>query len=260
MAKIKTNINFSNSCILSLTDTTGFKSVSNLDGFVAEDGTYDDFNDYKVSDGYFINLLIYHKYYGDPKLLNPNDLYFHINSIDVKPVYADNFSTNNYTLTKDGVYTFKRVFVITKQFYEDNLDTGRFDDKEVIYYDPDLGAFYEVTEGTPDEITITDVANKFSNKHAGSVAQYKFVSTCYLNKCLYLIQKSIIDANMAACASEFKDLLTKRDLIHMTLQVIKYLKDDGHLDEVQRVIEGLDTCGMICESISKKNNTDCGCN
>lgn len=251
MTKLSIDIKFNSNCILSVKDTTGFNGAN---GFSNITGTPSDEGVYKLSDGYFINAVIYNRYNKDADYVNKDDEFEHILASQVKPNYADNFETKNYKLGSDGVYTFKRIFVISKEYYLANQGTFT---KTVLYYDSDDEKFYEVIDNTPEEITLEDVVKNISGVYTGTFISYTFVSTCNLNRCLYLLQKDKLSNGIAGCKS-YKHS-SEIDYIYMTLNVIKYLKDDGYLTEVQRIIENNDCCNLVCNYISKKTNNDCGC-
>src|SRR5215217_1471132 len=146
MTKLKININFNSNRILSIQDTTGF---GGSEGFFLESSSPTGEGNYKLSNGYFVNLVVYHRYNTNSVIVNPNDLPYYIESADVSTTYANNFSTYNYTLAKDGVYSFKRIFVISKAYYLANINTIT---KEIVYYDPDLNKFInpDLIEGEND--------------------------------------------------------------------------------------------------------------
>ena len=176
MTKLKVSINFNSNCILSVKDTTGFGGA---EGFLTQSSSPTLEGNYKLTDGYFINAVMFHKYNTDIQYTNQTDEMEHILSNDVKPVYADNFVTTNYKLPADGVYTFKRIFVISKEYYNANYPEIT---KAVIYYDSDEDKFFTIEGGEPVEITKAEVVNNVDTSYTGSSITYKFVSTCNLKR------------------------------------------------------------------------------
>lgn len=254
MTKLKIDITFNSSCQLSATDITGFKSGSNTDGFILENATPSAEGDYKISNGYFINAIFYHQYIGSATLLDSNEPYEHITTGNVSPTYSNNFLTKNYTLKKDGVYSFKRVFIISKAFYLANIISIT---KDVIYYDPVEDDFVSVVDGVTTVINKKSAINAISAETTGSIIAYKFISTCYLNKCRYLLESAGLNRGLDYCGDD--QYKAQRDYILMTINVIRYLKEAGHLTEVQKVIELSNCCGLICKEIGDANDNDCGC-
>lgn len=256
MTKLKIDINFNSSCILTVKDTTGYGG----DGFTdltlipleipAEPST----PNYSMTNGYFINAILYHRYNGAPQLINTNEQPLLITN--PAEVYANNFTAKSYTLKKDGVYSFRRLFIISKDYYLANSESIT---TKVFYYDATTTKYFKVDSKVTTEVELYDVVNETNLTTTGAVVSYKFISTCYLNRCLYLLQNKVLNSGYSECNSEADIYRKQRDYILMTLNVIKYLKEDGHLTEVQKTIELSDSCGMICKQIGKQTNNDCGC-
>lgn len=259
MLILNADIEFSNNCILSITDTTGFKS-ENINGFLAT-GSPNQQDEYHITDGYFVNAIFYNKYVGEPLFINKSTSLYEV-TIPVEPVYEDNFNTDYYTLNKDGEYTIKRIFIISKEYYDNMvfINPSFFGSKIVFYYDKIENLFYEIVDDFPVETKLEDIITRYSNSNTGGFMTQRFVSTCLLNKCLYLLQKEILNSNLSFCSDKVPNgLISKRDFVYMLLQVIKYLQESGYNREVQRLIEGTNTCGLVCKDIQVKTNNDCGC-
>ena len=79
MITLNIDVEFNRDCVLTVTDDTGFKTT-NSTGFVPEAGTRSGQNDYKISDGYFLDVIVYHKYNCDWQVVNPNTQKIHIQS------------------------------------------------------------------------------------------------------------------------------------------------------------------------------------
>lgn len=251
MTKLKIDITFNSSCMLAVKDVTGFEE----EGFLPEDAE-PILGSYKLSDGYFLNAVIYNRYNCNSTIVNSGENLTYFKPEDVDPVYTNNFTQDIYHLKKDGVYTFKRLFIISKAYYLANIDSFT---NTVIYFDPEESKFIKV--GSPDNtvLTLKEVVSQININTTGLVTVYKFISTCYLNKCLYLLQSQILEKGLDSCNTGSDTYKKQRDYILMTLNVIDYLKQDGHLTEVQRVIESSNSCGLICKEIGDNSNTDCGC-
>lgn len=255
MSKIKADLNFTSDCVLTIKDTSGFRSDSNPDGFLRPEDVVTTVNDFKLTDGYFVNVILYNKYVGEPYVMNAKESITKI--VDVQTEYQENFTDRTYHLEKDGVYTVKRLFVISKEYYLTNIGSPLFTGKEVIYFDEEDYYYYRVTTNGLEKLTAVQLGLEFSSINVGLLNTYKFVSTCNLNRCNYLLQKKFIETRSECDTSS--SISKERDLIFMTLMVIAYLKDAGQLSEVQKLIESIDVCGLVCRKLSSKEN-DCGCN
>lgn len=89
--------------------------------------------------------------------------------------------------------------------------------------------------------------------------------TCYINECFYRLCKNLLIELPGKCQNKLdllKSSIYNRDLIWMTINVIKYLLELKQFYEAQRVLEDITFCGNICKDVMNKNlkGTGCGCN
>lgn len=256
MTKIKFNVSLTTDCAVTLADVTGFTDT-NTTGFILESAGTIPLDSYKLSSGYFLDIITYNKYNRQPIVVLTGAL-SNTPTAEVLPVYTDNFPAISYALSQDSIYTLHRYFIMSDVFYNSQLSTDRFDGK-IVYYTDGID-IYKVTEGVANKITsaafVLEDQELSTNLHTSNT----FVSTCYTNKCYYtLMQKILLDQDCMDCSKLDNATVKYMDLMYMSLEVIKYLKDLGTISEIQRVIESLDTCGGVCGPIVK-TNSNCGCN
>ncbi len=264
MTKLKQTITLDDSCALTITDTSGFYDAgTNPFGFLPE--TNSDalaLNIYKLSHGYFLNVLLYNRYANTPLISNPSDTSYIIASEDVdNNTYANNFIPSVYSLGKDGSYTINRYFIPSLEFYTANHTNSIYDGKDMFYMDNEI--IYKIIDSTATPITVTAFINSpFSNSDVIYVST-TFISTCLTNACYFKVLSTILDINIGACemTNKLNELVQLRDLIYMTLEVIKYLKDQNNITQVQKLIDALDICGGICATaLYPRTFSNCGCN
>lgn len=257
MTKLKFELTLGDSCDLTIADTTGFVSSANPEGFVLEATSVTPYDSYKISQGYFLNVLQYNKYGVDPIVVSTKEVFENINSEDVDPDYAENFPAQTYKLVQDGVFSISRIFLISEEFYNAEKETSRFDGKTIYYTDgtkvfkinPDT----EVVENSSVKDFLKDV-----DPSIGLISTLKIISTCLTNKCYFNIINELIASGFDVCQGTFSaELIKQRDFIFMVLEAVRYLKDQGSILEVQKILETVDTCGGICKKVSTSN--DCGC-
>lgn len=248
MTNIKFSVDIDNSCLLDILDTTGYQPEI-TDGFRRETATIG--TGYKLSEGYFKNVIQYNKYNVGPVVINTNEPFIQISAIS--DVYANNFTAQTYRLEQDGVYTISRLFVMNEATYLRDKDGPAFLDLLIYYTDGvDL---YKVTAGVPAKTTVAALLAE-TYPTTVRIGVTKIVSTCYINKCYFkMITSTLTDCGK--CATEI-GLQRERDFIYMVLEAIKYLKDQGSIGEISRLIELVDTCGGYCSKLLPSN--DCGCN
>jgi len=252
MIKLKFNIALTEDCNLTITDTTGF-TTDNETGFIEEDAEITPVGDYKLSDGYFLDVLTVNKYNDQPVVVLTGD-YIHKNAEDVVPVYANNFTPSLYTLTEDSTFTINRYFIMSEEFYNQEVATDRFLDK-LVYYTNGTDV-YKVNSGDAVKVSSFDLFMQDQTDSTNLYTKLTFSSTCYIRKCYqYLIQLTLAKGCKDCEVDKYK---AQRDLLYMSLQAIQFLQDTGYTTEVQRIIESLNVCGSICRSVISTSN--CGCN
>jgi hypothetical protein len=263
MTKISNEIKFSNYCNLLIKNNTGFYSSSNLNGFLKETDTQDTIlTHYKLSNGYFFNLLLYKYYAKDEIILNPEEEPLHLNSEDVdNEVYGNNFDRKNYKLKKDGTIKILTLFVISKEFYE-SKNPSFFGNKEILVYDAEEVKFYRNSLNQYQEVSLNYVISRIrGEKNAtGTYGESFLFSLCHLNEYYYRLQCQIVANSIAICEDAIdKEIKSKRDLVKMFLQTLDYLQELGDLDEAQSFIEMINSCSSLFTDLNGKIKNDCGC-
>jgi hypothetical protein len=266
MTKLKINVALADSCALTITDASGFfDDTTNVNGFLLETDSSDlTLNTYKISQGWFLNVLLYNKYAATPIISNPSDTFYNVpTGVVDNNTYANNFIPSIYQLIQDGTYTIKRFFIPSLEFYTANSDNSIFDGVDMYYTDGDQ--IYFIISGTPTVISILDLlnANLLTSNCISTSAT--FVSTCYTNQCYFKILSTLLEIGIGACSypdqTKYNTLLQSRDLLYMTLEIIKYLKDVNNITQIQKLIEVVDICGGVCAStLNTTSSTNCGCN
>lgn len=250
MTNIKFNFTINNSCVLSILDTTGYQP-DNLTGFIRNNLSG---NGYKLNEGYFRNVIQYNKHKYGPVTVNLDETYLAVDAGTGSESYESNFTEQDYNLAQDGVYTINRIFVISLETYNRDKDSGRFTDLSIYYSDGiDL---YKVVANVATKTTI-ELLLKETYPVTAAITSNKIISTCYINACYYKLMSSLIDDNTFCLTDEGKLTVQQRDLLYMVLESIKYLKDQGSIQEIERLIETIDACGGICKRIMGSSN--CGC-
>lgn len=271
MLTLKTAVGFDNcECTITVTDSTGFQPVE-PEGFVEEGQPLITINDFRLSDGYLFNVLLRSAYNGKNTIVNKEEAIFSIDPNDVDPVYENNFPTKQYNLEGDGTFYLKRLFVVSRNFYE-SLNPSLLTGKTVVFYDEDELKFYKVVAGEEEEIQLSDLAFEFTSSYLGAFTSHKLFSICFLKRCYYLLQRQILNNSLGLnppknrtkkcltgdCESS-DEFISKRDFIHNTIHVLDYLIGCGYYNDAQRLLESLNTCGFICRDVGISTNNDCGC-
>jgi hypothetical protein len=272
MTTLQLTVAIDTACNLTVTDTTGYYNAStNIGGFLPEtDVSALAAGIYKMSYGYFLNVVLYNKYNVAPIISNATESFFRPTVFTA--VYADTFTPTIYTLTLDGSYTIKRIFLISLAFYNANKAGSLFTGK-TIYYTDGINIF-SVTAGVATQITVTVFLAADLTAFTGVIASSSFISTCFTNTCYFKIMSTLLAATKDEVddkpnellfrqrdlsALDNKKLIVTRDLLYMTLETIKYLKDFNNITQIQKLIESIDLCGALCGAVLKSGPTGCGC-
>lgn len=264
MTKLKFTIALDDNCSLTLNDTSGFYDAdTNINGFLTETNSDDlAFKVYKISHGYFLNVLLYNKYGSAPIVNNTQEIAYNIATDLVdNDTYSNNFTTSVYKSIKDSTYTINRYFIPSLQFYTDNHTNSIFNGKTMYYIDDNK--IYKIINSEPTVITTSSFISEDLTNSICLSSSNSFISTCYINTCYFKILSTILDINIGVCSmtNKYNALVSMRDLLYMTLEIIKYLTDINNITQIQKLIEAIDVCGGLCASTSStSNNTNCGCN
>lgn len=248
MTKLNYTITLDDNCNLTVTDTSGYYDVdANPNGFLLEGDTDSPvFNTYKLSQGYFINVLLYNKFNVAPLIVNSSEGFASVTQPSAD-TYSDNFTPTVYNLTNDGTYTLKRFFIISDVYYAAVVDTGVFNSHDIYYTDGTT--IMQVIDSTPNAVTVaTFLAANLTNATVLEL-NTAFISTCKLNACYFKLMNVILDNAMNGCLDQAQNkLVESRDLIYMTLESIKYLQENNSITQIQKLIEAVDGCCSICST------------
>ncbi len=265
MTTIKTSITLDDSCVLTVTDITGFYSnPSNVTGFLPEaDSSSLAFNVYKISHGYFLNTILASKYNANPSVTNVGESLVQIPTGSVNPTYGSNFTPSSYTLSKDGTYNARRYFIPSLAFYNANHTNAIYNGKTMYYYDgTDI---YKIISSVATKIALADFVLEDLTLANVLFTDNLFISLCKTNNCYFTIMSTLLDLDLSSCQPDvvIAKLTSDRDLVYMTLEVIKYLQDQNNLTQIQKVIEALDSCSLLCggsvKSTTRSASGGCGC-
>lgn len=184
------------------------------------------------------------------------------------PTYTEHTEQKESTLSisKDGWYSVVHLVLPSSTWFKTELEKtegsalGLYN---IVYY-VENEQIYKYVNGNIQEATITEVIEINPINTTISKTSKDFVSICFLRKCyINLCQQIFNGRGFSSCWSKNKvdsELVFKRDLVWMALNVIKYLTECEQLAEVERIIETINGCNGLCNSSSSTNKTSsCGC-
>ena len=83
---------------------------------------------------------------------------------------------------------------------------------------------------------------------------------CKLKKCLLELQKKIFQEMLKSCGSrscKSNEYKSQRDFLFIGVWLLEHLAQDGKWEQVRNLFDSLQSCGSICDGLSKSKN--CGC-
>lgn len=238
------NIKVNSNCSITVQDTTEYLS-EDFTGIVA--------NKFKYSDTISIDVLYYNK---------------------LQTPYYSNLTYNNHTdsstqtkisVDQDGWFTVIHIVLPSKEWFEKELkkEASTLGLYTIVYYS-DGSNIYKYIDGESSKVDIKEVIEINNLNTPINRTQKDFVSICFLKKCyINLCQQIFSDRGFSKCLQKNtidNELVYKRDLLWMSLNVIKYLTENEQLYEVERIIETIQGCNGLCSSQNNSNQvSSCGC-
>lgn len=162
----------------------------------------------------------------------------------------------------DGVYRVHHVILPTLEWLDEFKSKGyHLDIYEEIYVYVDGGVFkLENEQLIPFDITQIPFINPCTKSTLTYDIQYTF-STCQLQECYYKYCKEYFNNLCNQCWKD-SEYIKNRDLLWMSINIIRYLLDLGRLFEAQNIIEKLHKCSGLCYNTNvkvKSTYAGCGC-
>ncbi len=240
-------VTINDKCGISIEDKTKYKGVN-------EDIQQDNY--YKFKETCAVDVLRLNKYDGDPEyrcsVFNP-----HTNDGDIYSELTVNF---------DGHFTVIHIILPTKTYIDTNIPDATKTNQVILCADEN-GYYKKKEDNTYETINIRTVIELIDNSNNNATAkkvELSYVSICFLKKCyINLCQQIFNNRGFSRCfdrSTVDNDLIYRRDLLLMAINVIKYLTECDQLVEVERIIEILDGCNGLCLPSDITSTTNgCGC-
>ena len=186
----------------------------------------------------------------------------------LKTIYTkhDTLKSIDIPIGFDGWFSLVHLVIPNIEWFNKELEKtegsalGLYD----IVYFSDGTDIYKYINGETSQVTIDDILEINTVNTTISRISRDFVSICFLRKCyINLCQQIFEDRGFSHCWNKNKvdsELIYKRDLVWMAINVIKYLTECEQLAEVERIIETIQGCNGLCVSSNLTSKTNgCGC-
>lgn len=227
--------------------------VSDISTYLAEDFSGTVKGKFKYSDTVSIDVLQHNKT---------------TETVYRDPVYTkhDTLQPINIPVEFDGWFDVIHLVLPSIEWFNREIDKsegsalGLYD---LVYFSDGID-IYKYLDGNVSQVTIIEVLTANSINTTVSKTNRDYVSICFLRKCyINLCQQIFEDRGFSRCWNKNKvdsELIYKRDLVWMAINVIKYLTECEQLAEVERIIETIQGCNGLCVSSNLTSKTNgCGC-
>lgn len=189
-------------------------------------------------------------------------------TVYINPTYTDHSAVKEATLQVDSDGWFSLVHLVLPSVEWFNKEKAKTEGSalglyNIVYY-VDGNILYKYINNSIQQVDISEILEINPVDTTISKTSEDFISICFLRKCYINLCKQILeDRGFSSCWNKNKidsELIYKRDLVWMAINVIKYLTECEQLVEVERIIEIINGCNGLCASSSSSNNSNgCGC-
>lgn len=172
----------------------------------------------------------------------------------------------------DGWFSIVHIVLPSKKWFDEEFsksDTSKLGLYHVVYYSDGkkIYKYLPKISESPEEVPLGEILDLNLNSRDYTVyyTEKDYVSICFLQECyINLCQQIFNKRGFSPCWNKNtvdSELVYKRDLVWMAINVIKYLTSLNQLSEVERIIEQINGCNGLCKSdtANKSNNSGCGC-
>ena len=227
--------------------------VSDISTYLAEDFSGTVKGKFKYSDTVSIDVLQHNKT---------------TETVYRDPIYTkhDTLQPINIPVKFDGWFDVIHLVLPSIEWFNREIDKsegsalGLYD---LVYFSDGID-IYKYLDGNVSQVTINELLEVNPINTTISKTNRDYVSICFLRKCyINLCQQIFEDRGFSRCWNKNKvdsELIYKRDLVWMAINVIKYLTECEQLAEVERIIETIQGCNGLCISSNLTSKTNgCGC-
>lgn len=166
----------------------------------------------------------------------------------------------------DGWFTIKHIVIPNKEWFDRELakqTNSALGLYSIVYY-ADAKTIYKYVDGQSYAIPLEEILEINPVNTTISITSKDYVSICFLTKCyINLCQQIFENRGFTQCWNKNNidsELIYKRDLVWMAINVIKYMVECSQLCEVERIIELLHSCNGVCgDKKIRSNGNECGC-
>lgn len=244
---LKIHICANESCKVTITDlTTDYQDENN---------TNSNYGKFRYSDTISIDVLQHNKI-TSTELQTP---IFSTHGKKVEPI--------TLPVGFDGWFQVQHIILPTEEWFQRELDKGETSILNLyqgVYYTNGKN-IYKYYNNESTTVPLEEIVERNTEGTTISRCSQDYISICFLRKCYINLCQQIFNARaFDKCWNKNKidsELIFKRDMVWMAINVIKYMVEFNQLAEAARLLERIGGCNGLCMSqYSKSVSSGCGCN
>lgn len=162
----------------------------------------------------------------------------------------------------DGWFTVKHIVIPNKEWFNRELSKSTLGLYSIVYY-TDGETIYKYIDNQSYAVSLDEILEINPVNTTISIISKDYVSICFLIKCyINLCQQIFESRGFTQCWNNNNvdsELIYKRDLVWMAINVIKYMVECNQLYEAERIIELLHSCNGVCSDNKTTYSHGCGC-
>ena len=222
-------------------DSGGILLKDSSTGFLEESATSFEIKKFKKSQLYMIDVV---------ENTTLNEVKFiskYINTLDEEVFIDINF---------DGWFNVNHIVIPNKEWFDSASESEHRLYPSLYYSDGETIFKYE--DGISSETTVDDILLDEKSSTATCIIKDYF-SIYYLNECYVKLANNIFNLNTKCPEYTKSELYFNRDLINMTLHVIKYYVDKRDFETAMSTLYKINECNNICSKLEYNDSKYCGC-
>lgn len=187
----------------------------------------------------------------------------------------DPTDSQEYLLTKDGLYEISRMIIPTNEWLDLVLSiepTNLDEYSDIYYYNIADNNFYKYADGVSTIVPAVDLLDAYasektpSNNNQSTIikGEKRTFVMYFLNECFGKLSKELLLSLPNNCninSDTYRQKIFNRDVLWMGINSVKYLIESQppQLFEAQRLLEELNRCNDLCDTSNITLNYGCGC-
>lgn len=248
---------------MNITKTNNHIDIELIKDYTTTSGSF--YDNFKSSDCVPVIVLDY-KTIKDSDIESSYELIWDIEAVSSVQV-SDTVERVTYTcsldIEKDGWFTLYGLIIPTKEWLQNNLSLATLEYSNIFFTDNQ--EIYKYVEDKGKKLS--NLANllepnfknaTFFKEKSEQVSAWN-LKNCYINLCKQIFNNRAFSPCWSRNSVD-SELVYKRDLAWMAINIIKYLSKCGQLIEAQRIIQNISGCNGLCsDSSNTSSSKGCGC-